>query len=115
MRVQKGFLKSLIDEKKKEFSVKRSISRRTIHTCVYRGSVLSKHRGSKSPLEQGETALVQICIQMGKIRQPLNCTEAIQLMNNLIHNTDTQATLAEFQKSQKLGDDDFKYGTETKA
>ena len=91
------------------------MSRRTIHTRVYRGSVLSKHRGSKSPLEQVETALVQICIQMGKIRQPLNCTEAIQLMNNLICNTDTQAKLAEFQKSRKLGDDDFKYGTVTKA
>ena len=30
-RVKKGFLKRLIDEKKKEFSVKQSISRHTIH------------------------------------------------------------------------------------
>ena len=36
-------------------------------------------------------------------------------MNNVIRNTNTQAKLAEFQKSQKLGDDDFKYGTVTKA
>ena len=65
-RVKKGFLKRLIDEKKKEFSVKQSIPKHIIHTHVYRGTLSSKHRGLKSLLEEVETALVQICIQMGK-------------------------------------------------
>ena len=34
-RVKKGFLKRLIDEKKKEFSVKQSISRHTMFTEVH--------------------------------------------------------------------------------
>ena len=36
-------------------------------------------------------------------------------MNNLIYQTHTQERLAEFQKSRKLGGDDFKHVTVTKA
>jgi predicted ABC-class ATPase len=44
---------------------------------------------------------------MDKFRQPLNCREAIQLMNNLIHQTYTQERLAEFQRICSLGNNSF--------
>ena len=58
---------------------------------------------------------MQICIQMGKFRQPLSCMEAIQLMNNLIHQTNSQERLADFQRIRNLGSNSFQYGLVTKA
>jgi hypothetical protein len=80
--------KRLIDEKKKAFGINISISSRNIRNRTHRG-LQTAHHGAKSPLEEVEVALVEICIQMGKIRQPLSCTEAITLMNDMIENTDT--------------------------
>ncbi len=61
-----GYLERLIDEKKKEFGINSSISSRTIKNHIQRGS-LTTHHGAKYPLEEVEVALVQICIQIGKI------------------------------------------------
>jgi hypothetical protein len=77
-------------------------SSRTIKNCIQRGS-LTTHHGAKSPLEEVELALVEICIQMGKIRQPLSCTEAIALMNDMIENTNTKQNVIKFQQSRRLG------------
>ena len=41
--------------------------------------------------------------------------EAIQLMNNLIHQTKTQERLAEFQRIHNLGSNSFQDGLVTKA
>ena len=87
-RVEKGYLERLIDEKKKEFGINISISSRNIMNRTHRGL-------PKSPLKEVEVALVEICIQMGKIRQPLSCTEAITLMNDMIENTNTKQKLIE--------------------
>ena len=83
-----GYLERLIDEKKKEFGINISISSRNIMNRTHRG-LQTAHHGAKSPLKEVEVALVEICIQMGKIHQPLSCTEAITLMNDMIENTDT--------------------------
>jgi hypothetical protein len=91
-KVDYGYLGRLIDEKKKEFGMNSSISSKTIRDRTQRGA-LTTHCGAKSPLEEVEVALVQICIQMGKIRQPLSCTEAIVLMNDMIENTNTNQKL----------------------
>jgi hypothetical protein len=95
-------LKRLIDEKKKEFGINISISSRTIKNRIQRGS-LTTHHGAKSLLEEVEVALVEKCIQMRKIRQPLSCTEANALMNDMIKNTNTKQKLIEFQQSRRLG------------
>jgi hypothetical protein len=78
-----------------------------------RSSQTTHHHGAKSPLEEVEVALVEICIQMGKIRQPLSCTEAIALMNDMIKNTNTKQKLIEFQQSRKLGTYGFEKGKVT--
>jgi hypothetical protein len=64
-------------------------------------------------LEEVEMALVQICIQMGKIRQPLSCTEAITLMNDMIETTSTKQKLIEFHQRRRLGTDSFEKGKVT--
>ncbi len=51
---------------------------------------------------------------MGKIHQPLNCTEAIDLMNTIIKGTGIQQALANFQRSRSLGNDEFQHGRVTK-
>jgi hypothetical protein len=43
---------------------------------------------------------------MGKICQPLNIMEGIEVMNNLIEGTEVQQDLIAFQKSRKLGTED---------
>jgi hypothetical protein len=75
-KVEYGYLERLIDEKKKEFGINISISSRNIMNRTHRG-LQTAHHGAKSPLKEVEVALIEICIQMGKIRQPLSCTEAI--------------------------------------
>jgi hypothetical protein len=107
--VEYGYLERLIDEKKKEFGVNCSIKISTIKNCVYAGA-LTTHHGAKSPLDEVEEALVQICIQMGKFCQPLSCTEAIALMNNMIENTKTKQKLIEFHDSRKLETYGFEKG-----
>ena len=88
-KVEYGYLERLIDEKKKEFGIHISISSRNIRNRTHRG-LQTAHHGAKSPLEEVEVALVEICIQMGKIRQPLSCTEAITLMNDMIEKSNTK-------------------------
>jgi len=90
--------------------VRRIISKSTIRTHLTRGTVSSKHRGVRSPLAAAEVALVAICIQMGKIRQPLNHLEAVKVMNDLIDGTETQEALISFQTSRKLGSHEFQNG-----
>lgn len=110
-RVAKGFLDALIKEKKKEFGVGVTIDLKMIQRRVQRKSLAPKHRGAVSPLQAAEMGLVAICIQMGNIRQPLSCSEGISLMQDLIKDTQHQEAVREFQKSRKLGSEDFQYGT----
>ena len=104
-----GYLKKLIDEKKNEFGVKCTISTRAIQNCTHRGLQTAQH-GAKCPLGIVDVALVEICI---KTRQPLSCTEAITLMNDMIKNTNTKQKLIEFQQSRKLGTCGFEKGKVT--
>ena len=80
----KGFLEQVIQEKKEEFGVSDNISIDTVRSLIKRGSLAPIHRGTTSPLHNAELALVEICIHMGKICQPLTGQEATMLMNDMI-------------------------------
>ena len=101
----------MIADKKRLFGVKDKIPLATVRSRVRRGNLDPSHPGTKSPFEEAEAALVVICVQMGKIRQPLTCTEGMQLMNDLIKGTPIQDTLKEFQMVRKLGKAEFEPGT----
>ena len=111
-KAEYGYMKKLIDEKKNEFGVRCTISMRVIQNRTHRG-LQTAHHGAKSPLGEVDVALVETCIQMGKTRQPLFCTEAITLMNDMIKNTNTKQKLIEFQQSRKLGTCGFEKGKVT--
>jgi hypothetical protein len=110
--VEYGYLKRLIDEKKNKFGINCSISSKIIKNCIQKG-LTTAHHGAKSLLDEVEVALVQICNQMGKIRQPLSCTKAIALMNDMIENTNAKLKLIEFQQSRILGTYGFEKGQVT--
>jgi len=114
-RITKGLLEELIESKRKEYNISSKIAPGTIRSRLCEGrSHNPKSREATSLLEEAEEALVQICIQMGKIRQPLNVTERVALMNNLIDGTPFQEALAKFQETRKLGNESFEFGRVTK-
>ncbi len=57
--------------------------------------------------------LVQVAIQMCKIRQPLNGMKAIALMNSFISGSDIHQRVIDFQKARGLCKEGFEYGTLT--
>jgi hypothetical protein len=83
-RLMKGHLEAVIKQKKDEYGVSDDIPAATIRTRIKRGSLAPTHPGTSPPLRDAEMALVQICIQMGKMRQPLTRNEAITIMNDMI-------------------------------
>ena len=95
----KGYLEEVIAQKREEFGVSDKISASMIRSRMYQGSLAPTHRGCSPPLLNAELAIVEICIQMGKIRQPLTGEEAIALMNDMIRETEMSETLANFQKA----------------
>ena len=114
-RITKGFLKELIESKRKEYNISGKRAPGIIRSRLREGrSHNPKSRGATSPLESAEEALVQICIQLGSICQPLNVTKGVALMNNLIDGTPFQEALAKFQETRKLGNESFEFGRVTK-
>ncbi len=55
--------------------------------------------------------MVTICIQMGKIRQPLSVREGIELMNSLMRGTHYEKNVAKFQMDRNLCRDNALCGT----
>ena len=96
-RLMKGLLEAIIEQKKEEFGVREDISEETIRGRIWRGNLAPTHPGTSPPLLEAETALVQICIQMGKMRQPLTRDEAIAIMNDMISKTEMAERLTDFQ------------------
>ncbi len=77
-RLMKGQLEAVIAKKKEEFGVSNKISASMIRSCMDQGNLAPPHPGTSPPLLDAESVLVEICIQMGKIQQPLTLGEAMQ-------------------------------------
>ena len=90
-----------------EFSISCNISEETVRSRIKRQSLTPTHRGTSPPLHNAEMALVEICIQMGKIRQPLTCDEAIAIIHDLISETEMSESLTHFQKSRTSNSGSF--------
>jgi hypothetical protein len=113
-RLSPGALCDLVKSKKEEYEIERDISLSTIRSRARPGRQHAPAaRGVVSPLVGAEDALVVICIQMGKIRQPLNVSEGIALMNDMIVGTTFEEELICFQEERQLGDESFQRGTVT--
>ena len=97
-KVKGGFLAQIIEKEKGKFDVSCNIPEETIRSQIKQKRLVPTHRGTSAPLYNAELALVEICIQMGKIRQPLTCEEAIAIMNDMISETEMSDSLTQFQK-----------------
>ncbi len=90
-----GLLPDIIAAKKKKFNItKRDIPENTIKSRITRNrkdptkhKLEADHPGISSPLALAEQAVLQMCLGMQKIRQPLTKVEAIALMNDAIKDT----------------------------
>ena len=99
-RLPNGFLRDLIQSKKKEYGVNVAINKDRIISRHRRGNLCPNHRGTDSPIASADMALVEICIQMGKIRQPLTGPQAVVVFNDLIRGTPIQESLRSFQSAR---------------
>ena len=69
--VMRGYLKEVIEQKKVEFSISCNISEESVRSRIKRQSLTPTHRGTSPPLQNAKMALIEICIQMGMICQPI--------------------------------------------
>ena len=99
--VPRGYLDDLIIAEKHQYGLPQDfyISRETILSRSKRKNPATAV--TASPIEGAEESLVQICITMGNVRQPLTPTEGIQLMNSLIKDRDLQKDLIEYKKRRR--------------
>jgi hypothetical protein len=102
--VSKGYLTDLIRQKKKDLGISKSyyISKKTIFTHLCTKRLDPTHPGVESPLLSAEESLVQICIAMGNVRQPLTPTEGLQLMNSLIKGREVREKLIDFKCQRRI-------------
>jgi len=85
-RLGKGVLDRIINEAHKKYDVRNgsTVSQSTIRSRVLRCRLTCKHRGTRTPMEALEPAILEIAIQRGRMNQPLTVTEGLQLANSLI-------------------------------
>ena len=81
-----------------------------IRKHVHRGNLTISCCGIKSPVAEAKGYLVQVGIQMRKIRQPHNCMKAIALMNSFISGSDIHQRVIDFLKARWLCKEGFEYG-----
>jgi hypothetical protein len=93
-----GYLTKLIAETKVKFGLPAGfyISKNTIRSRVKRKN--AEPSITMSPIHAAEESLIQLCLMMGKVRQPLTPTEGIQLMNSLIKDRELQSELIEYKR-----------------
>ena len=99
-RVSKGSLVQLIDDVRRKRNIKEQISPMAIRKRVYRNSLESHHMagGQVSPLVKIEPVIVSIIVQMARMRQCLNPSKGLLLVNSLISGTKIQKELIEWKK-----------------
>ena len=100
-RCKPGFLDNLIKERKAQFHISEDIATSSIRKRALRHSTMAAN--VQSPLAGVELVLVQMCIQMGEIGQPLSVCEAVWAMNGLIEGTMHEEALRAYQDLHKLG------------
>jgi hypothetical protein len=109
----KGFLSDLIAAQKEVFNLppEHNIPSQTIYSRLKPGrSLQPPHRGTPSPMATLEQLVVEIAIQMGRIRQPLTPTEALCLINGLIDKKPLQERLIIWKEAQNMDQPDEKKG-----
>ena len=104
-RLPVGYIDSIIEKKKEEFKLPDTviISKRTIQNRLRNGRKLEcQHRGPESPLKDVENVVVELCIALNKIGQPLSARQGLELTNSIIDGTDIQDFLINWKDTNGL-------------
>ena len=100
IRVKPGTLNQIIQSVKAMRGVTATISPQAIRRRIHRKSLVTHHvaGGQVTPLLRIEPLIVEIILQMARIRQCLNPSKGLQLVNSLIKGTKIQDELVEWKK-----------------
>jgi hypothetical protein len=108
--VPSGTLRKIIDEESKKSGLYVSISLDTIRSRVKRGNLDAFNANLMSPIHDVEPTLCDVCIRLGKMGNPLTKTTIIELVNDLIAETEYMEKikyckgLRKLNSIEKLGD-----------
>ena len=98
-RVPKGFLTHEIKKAARKYCVTPTrIKAETIKTRAKRGNPSGANRATTSPLAEVEPLIVDYCIKMGELRQPLSRPNVIALARDLIRGTEHARRLREWRR-----------------
>ena len=101
-RLGRGVVQDIIDQvKRKRNIMDADISPAVIRRRFYRGSIENNHLagGQESPLRAIEPIMVEIILQMARIRQCLTPSRALRLINDLIDGTKIQQDLIKWKET----------------
>ena len=105
-RTKKGLLDQIIQDVKKRHNVEHfEIPPATVRKRILRKNLAPPHRGLVSPMEKIEPMLVELCIRLGRARQPLKCKDFLPLVNSIIKGSLTEKEVIEFKARYSHGDE----------
>ena len=105
-RMKKGLLDQIIQDVKTRHNVEHfEIPLATIRKRISRKNLAPPHRGLVSPMEKIEPMLVELCIRLGRARQPLKCKNFLPLVNSIIKGSLTEKEVIEFKARYSHGDE----------
>ena len=100
--MKKGRLLEIINEVKNNNNLHFVITPQNIQQRLKRNNPLSITRGGRvSPLLPIEPMVVKVLIRLARIRECINPTTAMRLINSMITNTPLQEELITFKKSMR--------------
>ena len=103
-RVKAGTLNEIIQSVKHARGINNKISCAAIRRCCDRQRLVSHHvaGGRVSPMVRIEPIVVEIILQMARLRQCLCPSKGLQLVNSLIKGTEIQKELIDWKKKNTL-------------
>jgi hypothetical protein len=105
-RTKKGLLDQIIQDVKKRHNVEHfEIPPATVRKRILCKNLAPPHRGLVSPMEKIKPMLVELCIRLGRARQPLKCKDFLPLVNSIIKGSLTEKEGIEFKARYSHGDE----------
>ena len=101
--VKKGYQENIIREQKAKYYLSDDIKvqKEAIRSRYYSGNLCKSAKGPYSPMKLVEPKLVDLIIQMSRIRRCLTVSQCLLLANDLIEGTDVEKAVVEYKKKIK--------------
>lgn len=98
-----GRLDAIIDEVKKKRKIDANISKKFVRKRICRNKItVVTPSGPDSPLASIEPKILQVILSMAEIREPLQSSRYIHLINDMIKDTPSQQKLVDFKNRMNI-------------